>query len=538
MGARNRSLQAWLPLLLVPVGLAVYLNSFKTPFLFDDTVTILHNSHITALGSFWKVLFDPARTSVSGRPLAALSLSLNYAVGGYGVWGYHAVNVALHVLAGLLLYGVLRRTFESRRLAGRYGALSRELAFAISALWLAHPLQTQAVTYVSHRTLSLMSVALLTALYGVIRGAQAGPRAVQWHRLAVLFCGLGMGTREDMAVAPLLILLYDRVFLARSFKEIASRRRFLYAGLAATWLLLAACVIPNPRTHAAAEPGAIAPWTYALLQPRILLHYLRLTVWPHPLVLYYAWPVPVRAVSELLPSAVIASLIITCLAGARRHPEIAFAGAWIFCLLAPSSLVPIPMEFAAERRMYLPLAAVLTLAVIAAYRLVQIPLHLLASERLQWDISAGAFALILLILGGLTLSRNLDYASPSAMWSHAIAHQPRRPGAAAIPPHLLRLQNNYATALCADRRFHEARRAYETALRISAGEPAVQYNYGLLLLELGDESGAFKAFAAALRLKPDFESADPCFKYLRSDDAPRARSCFSQLARRPEAPQP
>src|SRR5207245_8496147 len=128
-----------IPIALVGAGLAAYANSFAGAFLLDDLRRIVDNPQIRHLWPPWQVI---AGTS---RPLVELSLALNYALGGLNVWGYHAFNLTVHLLAGLTLFGLLRRTLQSARLRPRYGQAAPWLAMAIALLWLLHPLQPATV---------------------------------------------------------------------------------------------------------------------------------------------------------------------------------------------------------------------------------------------------------------------------------------------------------------------------------------------------------------------------------------------------------
>ena len=201
--------------LLVVAALAVYANSVSGPFIFDDVLSIPQNPTIRHFGS---ALFPPGGgLTVSGRPLLNLSFALNHALSGDGVGSYHALNLLIHVLAGLVLFGIVRRTLvrmesEGHAATGWGGpapvliggrprreppdggaagcglraegpakagdpappAQSTLLAFAAAMLWTLHPLQTESVTYVVQRSESLMGLCYLLTLYCFIRGAE-GP---------------------------------------------------------------------------------------------------------------------------------------------------------------------------------------------------------------------------------------------------------------------------------------------------------------------------------------------------------------------------
>ncbi len=210
----------WLASILAPVCIvaataAAYWNSFQDAFVFDDELWILKNHSIRQLFPLGSVLF-PDTPITSGRPLVGLSLAANYALGEYRVWGYHAVNLAIHIAAALALYALVRRTLLLPSFGNRFTTRAMPIALVAGLVWAVHPLQTAAVTYIIQRTESLMGLLYFLTLYAVVRGAttelQNSLRRVVWYCLAVTACFLGMATKEVMVSAPLMVLLYDRTF--------------------------------------------------------------------------------------------------------------------------------------------------------------------------------------------------------------------------------------------------------------------------------------------------------------------------------------
>src|SRR5262249_53422464 len=230
------------------------------------------------------------------RAITTLTFALNHAFGGFEPRGYHVVNVVIHVLAGLCLFGIVRRTAQLARFADHTCANAVPLAFTIAALWLAHPLQTESVTYTVQRAESLMGLCYLATLYCAIRAATG---ACAWQGPAVLACALGMGSKPVMVTAPLVVLAYDRMFLADTWRTIWLRRRWMYLGLASSWSWIALCgllgALVDPASARAGAAGfgmeGIGVRDYLLTQPAVLLHYLGLALVPHPLVIDYGWPI-------------------------------------------------------------------------------------------------------------------------------------------------------------------------------------------------------------------------------------------------------
>jgi hypothetical protein len=157
----------WLPWLLVAAGVLAYLNSLSGVFVFDDQRTILDNPQIRQLWPIGAVM------SHTRRPVVNLSLAVNYAISGLETWSYHAFNLIVHLLAGLVLFGVVRRTLLSKPLGQTYARSAPWLALAVAMIWTVHPLQTQSVTYVIQRAESMMGLFYVLTVYCVIRGADS-----------------------------------------------------------------------------------------------------------------------------------------------------------------------------------------------------------------------------------------------------------------------------------------------------------------------------------------------------------------------------
>src|ERR1700681_3616220 len=139
----------WRAAVIVIAGCLAYSNSLFGPFVFDDTLSIVENPQIRQWWRLGSVLFPDRELPVAGRPLVNVSFAINYAIGGLGTSGYHSVNVGFHLLCGLLIFGVVRRTLELPGLKKRFGPWSTHLAFGVALLWTLHPLNSEAVTYVT-----------------------------------------------------------------------------------------------------------------------------------------------------------------------------------------------------------------------------------------------------------------------------------------------------------------------------------------------------------------------------------------------------
>jgi tetratricopeptide (TPR) repeat protein len=451
---------------------AAYCGSFAVPMVFDDRESILSNPTLARLGS---ALFPPAESTVGGRPFLNLTLALNHAASGTAVWGYHAANLAIHVLAGLVLLGILRRALAPR---GERQALL--IAFSAALLWTLHPLQTESVTYIIQRAESLMGLLYLLTLYFFIRGTEGpGP----WFILSFGACLLGMATKEVMASAPFIVLLYDRTFIAGSFSEAWRRRRGVYAALASTWIVLAGLVLSaHGRGGTAGLGSGVSPWSYAMTQFPAIVHYLRLSLLPRPLVFDYGTALETSALRVAPCALAIVALVAATVWALFRHPAMGFLGACFLLILAPSSsIVPVATQTMAEHRMYLALAPVVVLVVLGLYRW-------LGRAALPACLALAA------VLAALTWQRNRDYLSEEGIWRDTVAKLPKNE----------RAHNNLGFVLSANTgRTDEAIVQYEEALQLKPGYAEAHNNLGNALESLGRTKEAVAQYAEALRLEPN-----------------------------------
>ena len=428
------------------LGFLTYANGLSSPLVYDDAVTVHDNETIRHLWPLGAALSPPAHdTPVSGRPLVNLSLAINYAAGGLHPHGYHVVNLAAHVACALLLFGIVRRTLTGTRAASPSAfseAYPTILALSCAVIWLVHPLESEVADYISARTESLMAMFYLLTLYASIRSADARGRSV-WTPAALAACAFGMACKESMATAPLMVVLYDRVFRFSSWKRLIGSRWPLYVGLAASWAVLAALIWQGPRAHSAgfsADAGlvtAVSPWVYLLNQAIMIVRYLRLVVWPLGLILDYGVPRPVT-LGEAAPYAIAIAVLLAAASAAwiprLRWGGFAFLGAWFFITLAPaSSLVPVYTEAGAERRMYLPMMAVAVAVVMALAHLVDLtprPAGLPARRSVRDPrrfALPGFVAAIVVMCGALasaTVQRNAEYASGLSIWQTVVDRFP------------------------------------------------------------------------------------------------------------------
>src|SRR4051812_28223359 len=229
----------WFVVAVLAISIAlVYGRALDAPLFFDDHPAITKN---TSIRSLWPLigteehrgpLNSGRELPTSARPLVNYSFALNYHFGGLNPRGYHVINVAIHFLSALLLFAIVRKTLRLTYFGGRFDSVAGWLALSAALLWSLHPLNTDAVIYATQRTELMMACFYLATLYCSLRywSANTQPTRSAWLTLAVFASLAGMLSKEVMVSAPLVVLLYDRTFIAGTFPNSLRRSWPLYLG--------------------------------------------------------------------------------------------------------------------------------------------------------------------------------------------------------------------------------------------------------------------------------------------------------------------
>lgn len=504
---------AWGLAAIVALGLVAYSNALGGDWVFDDLRQIRDNPLVRDLGNYlssWT-----GYRALPNRYVGYLTFALNYRLGGTSVTGYHLVNVLVHVANALLVHALVVLTFRTPRLEG--SALRRSsgaIAFAAAALFVAHPLQTQAVSYVVQRLTSLATTFYLaTVVLHVASRLDEAPRP-RWRRAAMAAAtfataALAMKTKEIAFTLPIAVALYELSFL-----EGAARRRLRsLAPVLATLPIIPLSMLLAQGAGSAHVLSRVAAATrvdtplprleYLTTQLVVVVKYLALLAFPagqnvdHHVAVHRSLAEPAVAASLAVLVALAATgAILWRRAAPGRVPAaidpaarlVAFGIAWFFvALLVESSLIPIS-DLMNEHRAYLPSVGIFVAA----------PTGLAALLRRIPRASPGritlvAGALVAVVLSIATLLRNQVWASELTLWSDAALKSPRKPRP------LVNLGSALALAGRPDLGVGPLRRAVEL-------DPAAAYPRAQLaaaLLALGRAGEAEPELRAVLRLAPD-----------------------------------
>lgn len=403
-----------LAILLAVVCLLVYSTALDGVFLFDDLPNILEN----------RAVIDGQLLSGS-RPVTHATFVGNYAWSGFDAKGFHWVNNLIHALAAVALLWWACLTFAHPKMAKvaaiRQPALA---AFAAALLWSVHPLNTQAVTYIVQRAESLMGLCFFLYMVGLTKSSLSA-RRIPWLLFTIVALVCGLAAKQVMVMAVPVGLLYDRVFLADSWKQLARERGWYWGAIVGVGLIAVAVNLPSILSGSGGvglQLASVTPLEYATSQPGVLLHYLRLAVWPVPQNLDYGWGPETRWLWIVVPSTLLLLGLGAAAINIFRGGTWGFWPSAAFCVLLPtSSFLPL-QDLAVEHRMYVPLAM---LVVLFVHVLVWVSSKV--SDGPSWLIPAAVCSALAIGGAWLTAKRNADYGSAIRMWEDVVAKQEASP---------------------------------------------------------------------------------------------------------------
>jgi hypothetical protein len=351
--------------LIVGVALAAYSNTFHVPFHFDDRPNITQNPNIQIKVFTWERLEQLVKNTYKEtiRVFSYFTLALNYYFGEFNVFGYHLVNLTIHIASGIFLYWFLILTFNLPTLEEKYGRISYKVALFTSLIFISHPIQTQSVTYIVQRMASMGGMFYLLSMVLYVKGRLSfnNTRFIYFGGMGLSYL-LGIFSKENVIILPLFIVLYEFYFL-QNFDLSSEGKRVLISFLAGLFILGAFGFFLWGKRYidVIIEGYQYRTFTMServLTQFRIVLYYLTLIIYPHPSRLNLDYDFPISKTILDPPTTLISILVIAGLIGysiwtAKKRPMISFCILWYFGnLVIESSIFPLEMVY--EHRLYLP----------------------------------------------------------------------------------------------------------------------------------------------------------------------------------------
>jgi tetratricopeptide (TPR) repeat protein len=507
----------------------IYAKTLTGDFIFDDVPNIKDNPHLRLRHFTAENLLDAAfEGPAKRRPVAKFSFALNYYFHGYNVASFHLVNILIHIANGVLLYLLIIFTWRTPAMQfyrNRYGWIP----FFAACIWMVHPIQTQAVSYIVQRMTSLATMFYILSLLFYIRARLETANA----KKTALFCAmavsglLALGSKEISATLPFFIILYEWYFFQDLSPVWIKKRIPLMAAVLILLLGISLIYLGGQPFAKISSMYAAHPLTMAqraLSQFRVVVLYIGLLLWPHParLNLDYDFQPSLSLLdpaTTLLGMTAIIALLVVAVLTARKQRLVSFSILWYLGNLTIESSV-VALELVFEHRNYLPSMFFILAGVFLCFRYLK-P-KWLAPLLLSVAVVMGAF---------WTFERNEVWRSPILIWKDTIKKSPKDPrpytnlGVALVKRghfalavkqyrHALQLDPEFAYAhaslghaLTKQGYIEEAIEHFQTALNFDPNHYEAHNNLGIALTLQGDHQQAIEHFSVALKINPDYPQA-------------------------------
>ena len=486
------------PIIIILVGVIIYSNSLDCSFHMDDSLRIVENNTIRNIknpGAIWnwqKLRF-----------IGYVTFALNYHVHKLDVFGYHVVNLLIHILTSVFVYWLVLLLFstpgmQGHELAGR----KRLIALFCGLVFTAHPVQTQAITYIVQRFASLAAMFYIGSLSFYVKGRLTSGKTGYLYYVAAAFSALlGIFTKENVVTLPIAFFLIEFCFFLTGSSEITKRLKnpkiwFAIGTLMSFLLIIPFFITSNiseifvPISSQRSSDPLLSSSVYLFTQFRVFMCYLRLMFFPAQLSVDYDFP----ASSSFFEPAVVlsflflVSLVVWAFANWQKYRLASFGILFFFCThLIESSIKPLH-NVIFEHRLYLPLLG---------FSLCIVSLLFQTVKKKHTVIITGVLCTVIGLFSILTYQRNNLWKSEITLWMDVKKKYPNKARSYyAIGMGYKEAGNN-----------HEALRYLRQALEINPGYSNVRNILGLILSEQGKYEEAVIEYKKAIKLNPSYERA-------------------------------
>src|SRR3989344_7947456 len=535
-GMLRKFLKILIPyLLIISITAAIYSNTLSAEFVFDDYKTVLNNQLIKNTANLQDLWKNNPRRFVS-----YLSFAVNYQMGKQEVFWYHATNIAIHLLTGISFFIFLKLLIKTPLLEEKF-TIYKKLPFLGALIFLVHPVQTQAVTYITQRMASLAGLFYITALIFYLKAILVkqnissrekkfigGAKFWIFVSFSLMFSFLAFLTKENAYTLPFAMLLIQYLFFTPSIKNLIKKALpavpalllalFIAIASYTQWIQLGNL---NWKTLFSAQSlyGSFGilngfSWSYLLTQFKVIIYYIKLLMLPISQNLDYDFPMS-KSIFEPVTFASLIAILIIIFIGIRLHKKyrlISFGILFFFLALSiESSIFPLN-DVIYEHRLYLPSTGAI-IAVVCIFCELQhaISKNVRLSKIRKASLLRISGTLIfssILLLSIATINRNKTWATQISIWSDTITKSPNK----------ARPYNGLGIALFGKGQYGLAAKSFQKAIEIKP-QSEEYTNLGKTLIKLGKHDEAAEKFEKAIELDPNNIDAVNSLKNLHKKSA-------------------
>lgn len=479
---------SWVPLVVIlAITVFAYRGVVANHFVLDDTHTVARNPAVHSLAHVGEWLVSPYAASgmrdyPNYRPVLIASYAVDYALWGASPVGFHATNLLIHLGVVVLVFSLGRRL-----------AAEPWMAVCAAGLFALHPINAEAVNYVTARSSSLTTLTVLGAIWASARAEERGGR---WWRVLSYALGIAaLGTKEIAVVLPVLVIVWRRAVYGSAEPWVVTLRSsmpwwFLVGGA----LAFRAWILGGLVQSAIGGPG-VTIWHNTLLALKIYAVSLGEWWWPTALAVDHAWPWWVSRREVFLIAASLAAALTVTAVLMRQHARLGWCAAWFWVAILPTGALGFVSRLTLyqDNRVYL-----------AGVGLAWLAGHLMAST-FRWasarPVGRIAAASIVLVMIGAAVkadaARTAVWRDRTSLWDDVLAKYPSS----------LMAHNGKGMVAFEAGRFGEARDWFERTVRLSPGYAEGHKNLGVTFVRLGEWDRAIAALEFALSIHPEYLEA-------------------------------
>jgi len=495
-------------ILIIFIGLVIYSNSFRGEFVSDDAHQIWNNA---AIRNFRNI--EDIWRAFNTRFIAGLSFAINYEISKLETWSYHVFNTIIHIINSILVYFLVRQIFSSPYFRNKaIGFDIRSFAFFSSLIFLCHPVQTQAVAYISQRFMSLASMFYLLTLVFYVQARLSGKLIYRFS--AFVFMILGAFTKEMIITVPLMLSLFEIFFLNFTGEKIKDKIKKL-APFFLVFIILPLIFLQDSSQSVWGLKGQIISrtfnWNYFFTEINVLRTYLRLMFLPVNLNHDYSYPIAQGFwnIPTVFSSVLLVSLFASAIFLYKRNRLFSFCVLWFFIATSVEVCVVsfVNKGVIYEHWIYLAMAAFSILIGQVIYQVCK-----------DKKARIAVFLLVLAILSVMTYQRNKVWQTHIGFWQDVLKKSPYSAGA----------YNNLGSAYFSQNNIQEAKRYLAVSILLDPTDLFAYNNLGLIELAQGSIDEAMKYFYLALEMDAGFGVTynNLGVALLRKGDADQAKESF------------
>ncbi len=491
---------------LIVLGLTIYYQTFGFGFVFDDLVFIVNNSWIKSFDQvhyIWK-------TIPQTRTVGFYSFAFNYFIGQLHPQGYHIFNFLIHLLAVGLIWATAGALFQMSGQLPSTDWLRQEIPFIIAVLFLVHPCQTQAVTYISQRFESMATVFYIGSIYSYLCGRISSSKAhkIFLFTISIGLAILGIFTKEVAVTIPLMVLAVELTFFngdhqgiiepgKKSLKKSDFRKIcivltvvggiffMLFIKLVRTDLNVFFDSHPFPsQSH---DGDMITAKSYLLTQMRVFLTFMRLLVLPIQQNLDYDYPLSrgiLHPPLTLIGMCLIGTIVFLFFKLRKKFPIVAFGLAWILITFSINLAPRVNVIF--EHKLYLISFGFFLILVSVLFIIIR-----------QRTLLVGLLIIMIAVLSLSSFLRNQVWKNQLTLWDDTVQKS----------SHKARPYFNRGNAYSDQGDFIQAVSDYNKAIEINPDYPEAYYNRGSIYYTQGNFTQALSDYNRAIEINPDYAEA-------------------------------